>query len=497
MLKDDAAKAPQDAVLDAPTNLTSAAAHLPGPHFAQHASEHHAPANLAGVVGYEILSEIARGGMGIVYRARQVKLNRIVALKMLQEADAAREGRLSRFLNEATAAAALDHPNIVPVYEVGTHEGRPFFAMAYVDGASLAELLRDGPLTPRRAAEIARDVSRAVAHAHRHGVIHRDIKPANILLDSAGTVRLTDFGVCKIMSTTSPPTSSGEMIGTPHFMPPEQARGQAEAVTPAADVYSIGGVLYAMLTGRPPFQSANPIDVVAQVLQQEPISSRRLNATVPLELDVITLKCLSKSPAHRYATAAELADEFDRYLTGKPILARPPGLARRFMFLVQRHILLASVSGSIALSLLVLASVAVVLLITTRAQLADVRELLESERASAVRFAKLQSGRREAEVSLHAYDANRLSDSAMRLRESQPDQALQLAIAAVEIAVKHHFSAPADSLALVRAAAARDGEVVENSDVEELLRRARQQVQTPFSDFERAMFGLPTEGSKP
>lgn len=270
---------------------------------------------------YEILEEIARGGMGVVYKARQKSLNRIVALKIVLAGEFASSADIERFHAEAEAAANLDHPGIVPIYEVGTFEGRHYFSMAYVEGQSLAARIAGGPLAPDLAADIVKAVAEAVHYAHQRGVIHRDLKPANILLDCAGRPRVTDFGLAKRVGGGSHVTTTGQILGTPSYMPPEQASGGT--IVPASDVYALGAVLYAVLTGRPPFYAADTLETISQVLNAEPVSPRRLNPNVARDLETIVLKCLEKSPQRRYATAEELAEELERYVTGRPIRARP------------------------------------------------------------------------------------------------------------------------------------------------------------------------------
>lgn len=278
---------------------------------------------------YELLAEIARGGMGIVYKARQVSLNRIVALKMILAGQLASPQDVERFHIEAEAAANLDHPGIVPIYEVGEHEGQHFFSMAFVDGPSLAQRLTEGPLPPVPAAELIRKVAEAVAFAHARGVIHRDLKPGNILLDADGQPRITDFGLAKRIAGDKQLTATGQVLGTPSFMPPEQASGDGGQIDGTADVYSLGAVLYALLVGRPPFQADNPIDTVLQVLHREAVAPRQLNARIPRDLETICLKCLRKSPRRRYADAAALADDLQRFLNHRPIRARPVGVVER------------------------------------------------------------------------------------------------------------------------------------------------------------------------
>ncbi len=274
---------------------------------------------------YELLAEIARGGMGVVYKARQISLNRIVAVKMILAGQLATQADHDRFHAESQAAAVLDHPNIVPIFEVGEHEGQHYFSMGYVDGPSLSARLAKGPLAPKEAAALVATVAEAVEYAHRQGVIHRDIKPSNILIDSQGHPRVTDFGLAKRVDGGSDLTETGQILGSPSYMPPEQACGHVRAIGPASNVYALGAVLYAVLTGRPPFQAATSFETLKQVIEREPVPLRQLNAVVPRDLETIVLKCLEKSVPRRYASAQALAEDLRRYLQGRPILARPAG----------------------------------------------------------------------------------------------------------------------------------------------------------------------------
>lgn len=300
---------------------------------------------------YELLEEIARGGMGIVYRARQISLNRIVALKMIQTGHLASSEDVQRFHAEAEAAANLDHPGIVPIYEVGEHLGRHYFSMCYVEGNNLALRLREGPLPSREVAELLRQVSEAVQYAHEHGVIHRDLKPANILLEQAvetesdspdreaatgsgvlahaSRPRITDFGLAKRLNSDSQLTGTGQILGTPSYMSPEQASGAVDHIGPASDVYSLGAILYQLLTGRPPFQAETPLETLSQLLDSDPLPPRLLNRNVPRDLEAICMKCLDKEPARRYSSAHDLADDLGRYLESEPIRASSVNLLDR------------------------------------------------------------------------------------------------------------------------------------------------------------------------
>ena len=270
---------------------------------------------------YELQREIARGGMGVVYKARQVKLNRPVALKMILAGNLAGEAEIQRFYLEAEAAANLDHPGIVPIFEVGQHEGQHYFSMGFVEGQSLAQRVAEGPLPPREAASLMVQIAAAVQYAHENDVIHRDLKPGNVLLDAKGHPKVTDFGLAKKLRSDSALTASGQIMGTPSYMPPEQAEARAD-IGPLADVYSLGAILFCLLTGRPPFQAANVMETLKQVLEQDPPAPRTLNAAIPLDLETIALKCLRKEPHRRYASARELAEDLNRFLADEPIRAR-------------------------------------------------------------------------------------------------------------------------------------------------------------------------------
>jgi len=272
---------------------------------------------------YELLEEIGRGGMGVVYKARQTGLNRVVAIKMILKDQLASSEDLTRFLAEAQATARLDHPGIVPVYEVGELEGRYYFSMRYVEGENLAQKLANGPLPPREAAEIMRMVASAVHAAHEHGILHRDLKPSNILIDKSGQPLVTDFGLAKqVTSEVDSITRTGAIIGTPAFMSPEQASGNRGRVGIQSDVYSLGTILYAMLTGRPPFEGKNAVDILLKVLEQDPPLPREVYPKVDRDLEMVTLRCLQKPIDLRYPTAQSLASDLNAYLNDEAISAR-------------------------------------------------------------------------------------------------------------------------------------------------------------------------------
>lgn len=306
---------------------------------------------------FELVSEIARGGMGVVYVARQQNPSRTVALKMILAGQLASLADIDRFYAESRAAAGLDHPHIVPVLEVGQHAGQHYYTMSYVAGESMAQRLYSGPLPPREAALLLRDAALAVHYAHGRGVIHRDLKPANLLLDPERGVRVTDFGLAKRQSDDTGVTRTGELLGTPTYMAPEQVSGHPDCVSPASDVYSLGATLYALITGRPPFQAASLVDTLRQVVEHEPAAPRQLDAAIPRDIETIALKCLEKRPERRYATAKELADDLDRFLERRTISARPSAPVERVWRWSRRNPALAAMAGAVAALTIVTVSV--------------------------------------------------------------------------------------------------------------------------------------------
>jgi hypothetical protein len=339
---------------------------------------HYSPIPLTTFGDYELLDEIARGGMGVVYRARQVSLDRVVAVKMLLLGQFAAPTVFQRFRAEAVAAASLQHPNIVAIHEVGTHDGQPFFAMDYVVGRNLADLVRDRPLPTRAAAQYLVKIARAVQYAHEHGILHRDLKPANILIDESDEPRITDFGLAKrlereagtqmsevgsgmrpLSSVTQDLTLSGQILGSPNFLPPEQAGGHARTIGPACDIYGLGAVLYYLLTGRPPFVAETFESTLFHVLNSEPVPPRQLNPSVPRDLETICLKCLEKAPGRRYDSARVLGDELDRFLNGQPIHARPIGQIGRTWRWCRRKPVVATLMAAVATLLLAVTAVSV------------------------------------------------------------------------------------------------------------------------------------------
>jgi serine/threonine protein kinase len=287
---------------------------------------------------YELMQEIGRGGMGVVFKARQLGLDRIVALKMILPGSLAGEEDLQRFRVEVEATARLQHPNIVSIHEVGEIDGKHFYSMDYIAGPSLASRLKDGPLPGRTAAVYLRTIARAISHAHAHQILHRDLKPSNILLDSADQPHVTDFGLAKKLGVAdSHKTRTGCVLGTPSYMAPEQAAGKIRELGTACDIYGLGALLYELITGRPPFQAETPLDTLLHVLERDPAPPRLLNPNVDRDLEVICLKCLEKDPKDRYASADELAGDLDRYLNGESIHARSFNMLDRLSRTLERN----------------------------------------------------------------------------------------------------------------------------------------------------------------
>jgi serine/threonine protein kinase len=286
---------------------------------------------------YELLTEIARGGMGVVYRARHTTLDRVVALKMILAGRLANAEDVWRFRSEAEAAAKLQHPNIVAVHDVGDCDGQHYFTMEYIAGTSLDKRLAQGPLACMTAARYVRILARAIAYAHRQGILHRDLKPSNVLIDVEDEPHITDFGLAKRLGpATSGQTRSGAILGTPSYMSPEQAQGKTNELGPSSDVYSLGAILYELITGRPPFRAETPLDTVMQVIDHQPVPPRLLNPMIDHDLETICLKCLEKDPQGRYASAEELGEDLQRYLNGDSINARSFNMIDRLTRVLER-----------------------------------------------------------------------------------------------------------------------------------------------------------------
>jgi eukaryotic-like serine/threonine-protein kinase len=302
---------------------------------------------------YELLEEVGRGGMGVVFRARQTDLDRTVALKMILSNRLASTDDVRRFYAEARAAGSLRHPNIVAIHEVGQAHGQHFFAMDFVEGRSLAQALREGPFDARRAAQCLAVIGRAVDYLHEHKIIHRDLKPSNILVAADGTLFVTDFGVAKALGVARPQTETGAIVGTLGYMSPEQAGGPSSEISFQSDIYSLGAILFELLTGRPPFRNPNPLDTLMQVIQGEPPRPRQLNPTVPPALERICLKCLEKEPHNRYESAAALVDDLERYLRDEPPKIGPPGISQSLWRWARREPTLAAHLAAVASSALI------------------------------------------------------------------------------------------------------------------------------------------------
>ena len=304
---------------------------------------------------YKLLEELGRGGMGVVYKAQQLSLNRPVALKLLRSDVLASEDDLRRFQNEAEAVALLDHPHIVPILEVGKHNGRHYFSMKLIGGASLDRKLTDYCDNPKAAARLMAKAADAVHHAHQRGILHRDLKPANILVDDFGEPHLTDFGLAKRVEGDSDLTQSGAILGTPAYMAPEQAMGRRGAVTTSSDIYGLGAVLYALLTGRAPFHSDSVANTLHAVRERAPAPPSTINPKAPRDLEIVCLKCLEKDPARRFGSAQALANDVRRYLAGEPITARPTAAWERGWLWCKRNPWLAGACAVMAASLVAVA----------------------------------------------------------------------------------------------------------------------------------------------
>lgn len=303
------------------------------------------------IPGYEILGEVGRGGMGVVYRARQVSINRLVALKTISPDRLETRDDRDRFLREAEAAATLDHPNIVPIYEVGEADGRSYFTMKLVEGGSLGDVQKKYRSDPRGAAELVARIARAVHYAHQRGILHRDLKPSNVLLDSTGEPMVADFGLAKRIDGSGDASKSGVIVGTPSYMAPEQARGE-KAISTAADVYGLGAILYQLLTGKPPFQAETAAETLVLVLSSEIARPRSLNASAPVDLELICLRCLAKRPNERYGSASELTEDLQRWLSGEVISVRPTSRAERVAKWIRRNPAITAVYSLLAVAML-------------------------------------------------------------------------------------------------------------------------------------------------
>jgi tetratricopeptide (TPR) repeat protein len=347
------------------------------------------PAAIA-VPGYEILSELGRGGMGVVYLARQIGLKRAVALKMVLAGAHAQPGVFARFQTEAEAVARLKHPHIVQIYEVGERDGCPYLCLELVEGGSLEKKLKGAPQPAREAARLVETLARAMQHVHQHGILHRDLKPSNVLLTADGNPKITDFGLAKLLDSDLLPTPSEAVLGTPSYMAPEQADGRSREISALSDVYSLGAILYELLTGRPPFRAATPWDTIKQVITQEPVAPTRLQPKLPRDLETICLKCLEKEPHRRYADAGALADDLARFLAGEPIRARPISTVQRGIKWARRRPAIAGLTGVVATMMLILVTLVLWIDATSRLQ-----QAAQSRQKARDRMAQFEHWRNE------------------------------------------------------------------------------------------------------
>ena len=391
-------------------------------------------------LGYKVLSELGRGGMGVVYKALQIKAKRVVALKMILSGGHASKGELERFRIEGESVARLHHPNIVQVYDVGDHDGKPYFALEFCEGGNLAGKLAGTPLPACAAAALVEKLARAIAEAHDEGIIHRDLKPANVLLTNHGEPKITDFGLAKHFepiaeragysspltereaNKTSPVpreelTQTGAVMGTPSYMAPEQATGDAKRVGPTCDVYALGAILYECLTGRPPFKGASLVETLDQVRKQEPVPPMQLNPKVPRDLETICLKCLRKEPENRYRGARELADDLRCMLDGRPIVARPVGSVERLAKWTRRNRVLAVSGLLVATSLVVGTTVSITQAIRASRNATQANRLAAKEKEQRDRAENLAESEAQEKAKAHQQLVRSFRDQGHRLVE--------------------------------------------------------------------------------
>lgn len=436
------------------------------------------------VPGYDLLEVLGRGGMGVVYKARQRGLKRLVALKMLLAGAHASEAHMARFQAEAEAVAQFQHPNIVQIHQVGQHEGLPFFSLEFVEGGSLEQELKRQPQPPETAARHAETLARAMAYAHQHGVIHRDLKPANVLIAQDGTLKITDFGLARRLESDSRQTASGTIMGTPNYMAPEQAAGRTDDIDERADVYALGAILYEMLTGRPPFQGASVLDTLQMVRHQEPVPPRQLNPAVPLDLDTITLKCLQKDPRQRYASAAALADDLAAYREGRPITARPVGAAERAWRWCRRNPVVAALTAAVAASLVVGTVVSVLYAVEAH------RQATLAGQARTLAEANQRTAEDNARIARHNEQKARENEERAVQGEEQARQMAQEARSQHERAVKGMIDMVGD---FQRAVAPRPGDPFEPE-----RRKVRQAlVESAVKSLNTVAEGLEQSGASP
>ncbi len=373
------------------------------------------------VPGYEILSELGRGGMGVVYKARHVKLNRVVALKMILSGGHASSEDIARFLAEAEAVATFTHPNIVQVYEVSHHNNLPFMALEFVSGGTLEDRLKGGPFRPKTAARLMEQIAHGMNAAHQAGIVHRDLKPANVLVTKDGVPKVTDFGLAKKVEGGAGLTATDAIMGTPSYMAPEQAAGDGKRVGPAADVYALGAILYRCLTGRPPFQAGTPLDTILQVVSEEPMSPSQINSKVPKDLETICLKCLNKDPLKRYASAEAFGDDLRRYLNDEPISARPVSRTERMVKWARRNTAVAA--SLLAVFLVLVLGVAMSTWQAVRATIAEGEAKTNEELAKAEAERANQNEKDAKEQAGIAKKAKHKAQTQAKLAKAEADRA--------------------------------------------------------------------------
>jgi tetratricopeptide (TPR) repeat protein len=370
------------------------------------------------VPGYEVLSELGRGGMGVVYKARHVALDRVVALKMILAGGHAGRADLARFEAEAAALARLQHPNIVQIFEVGEHRGRPYFAQEFLQGGSLAARLNGTPWAPADAARLVETLARAVHAAHLQHIVHRDLKPANVLLTADGAPKIGDLGLAKRLDSDDGLSATGQVLGTPSYMPPEQAAGKGRDIGPEADVYSLGAILYELLTGRPPFKGPTSLETLHQVLDDEPVAPRGLQPKTPRDVETVCLKCLQKDPKRRYTSAEELAEDLRRFRAGEPVRARPVGAAERTWKWARSH-------ATLTLTLSGAAAVVVLSVVIAFLMIADSRDAAIKSRNDAFALAADKAKLAETNAGLAAKESQARKDAqdAQHRAEDEADKA--------------------------------------------------------------------------
>jgi eukaryotic-like serine/threonine-protein kinase len=396
---------------------------------------------LPSVAGFEILEVLGVGGMGIVYKARQVRLDRFVALKMIRAGAGARPSDLARFESEALAVAAIEHPNIIRIFEIGEYGGMPYCSLEYLAGGSLARKIAGKPLPVDEAAAIAETLAGAMAAAHRGNIIHRDLKPANVLLSADGTLKITDFGLAKRLEGDSSQTRSGSILGTPSYMSPEQARGDTHAVGPAADQYALGAILYELLTGRPPFQGTSVLDTLDQVRKNEAVPPSALQPKLPRDLETICLKCLEKEPARRYSDVAALAEDLHRFRTGQTIVARPVSAAERLWRWCLRNKGVAALGAAVALLMMTVAALLAVGYVTVSRRNEQLRE---TNVALVDANARVEAKRREAEEQRQEAERRRkIAETAARAANEQNRSAVDAEIALIRLLEERLRNVPA------------------------------------------------------